>query len=392
MRNDAESSYSLIVVGTGFASSFFLWRYLQRAGPGERVLVLERGQRQEHRDQIKKPFQEILGESARHFVNRNPDKPWIFRTLFGGGSNCWVGNTPRQLPEDFEPRSRYGVGARVESVDVGASLASGVTWSREGRLRSSRGELVAVGANAIMNPHLLLRSGLEHPRLGRGLCEQVGVLLDVHLDGVDNFQGSTLELEGCWRRCPSRRWTSSKCRGSPPSFTSSVRCRSATILRPASSTATRPSPRGSRGRLLAEHSAALWIVVVIGDQGRGCGQGTARSQAQQCPTDKEPAQRIERAASATAKPEKQGRADQCPASPPAVDHQPSQRCAESNEQSRYGENQLDPQLFHVLACLGRSHFVCWSGFSEGNVDTGTLSLWNGCAGIPTGRYPCDGFH
>ena len=35
-----DDAYELIVAGTGFASSFFLHRFLERSGPGARVLVL----------------------------------------------------------------------------------------------------------------------------------------------------------------------------------------------------------------------------------------------------------------------------------------------------------------------------------------------------------------
>lgn len=300
-------SYSLIVVGTSFASTFFLWKYLKKTGPDERVLVLERGVRTEHAEQIRRPLMDLFSEGDRYFLNRNPEKPWIFRILFGGNSNCWVGNSPRQLPEDFELRSRYGVGvdwpltydelepyycdvedlmpvagpsddspfprsrpypqpphvqndpdlllkkaypedffvlpcarptratprrpqccgnnmcpmcptnskftvlasevgdvyqdprvelvlgARVDAVDVEGGRARGVVYSRGGVEERARGDVVALGANAIMNPHILLRSGLEHPWLGRGLCEQVSVTFDLFLDGVDSFQGSTIQ-------------------------------------------------------------------------------------------------------------------------------------------------------------------------------------------------------
>lgn len=36
-------------------------------------------------------------------------KVWPFTIAFGGGSNCWWGNTPRMLPADFEMKSRFGV-------------------------------------------------------------------------------------------------------------------------------------------------------------------------------------------------------------------------------------------------------------------------------------------
>ena len=44
------------------------------------------------------------------FTNRS-EKPWLHSPIFGGGSNCWWGCTPRLLPNDFRLRSAYGVGA-----------------------------------------------------------------------------------------------------------------------------------------------------------------------------------------------------------------------------------------------------------------------------------------
>lgn len=299
----ADDSYTLIVAGTGFASAFFLSRYLERAGRDVRVLVLERGARLDHRTQIER-FDDYAADAAKAIDNRNPQKPWIFATLFGGGSNYWLGNTPRFLPADFAMATRYGVGvdwplsyddleadygeAEVRLAVAGASDASPVPRSRpypqpahgwsepEARLaaahpghffplpsarptrrterrpaccgngycdrcpidakftvlnemesvfrdprvtletgapllsidatggvarsvryrtgdgeRSARTELVALGANALFNAHLLLRSGLDDGRVGRGLCEQHGVVVDVRLRGLDGFQGTT---------------------------------------------------------------------------------------------------------------------------------------------------------------------------------------------------------
>ncbi len=301
----ANSDYSLIAVGTGFASTFFVKRYLQRAGADVRVLFLERGGQVDLDTQIKLQPQALLMGAMGSYVNKTPHHPWIFNLFLGGSSNTWTGNTPRHLPEDFELKTRFGIDkdwpvsyddlessycdaedimvvagdskdtpfprsrpypqlphimsdpdkllkkahpedffalpsarpsattkrrmacctagvcticpidskftvindevgdlfkdprvtlildAKVEAVDIEAGLAKGVSYTRGGKLESARGELVALGANAIMNPHILLRSGIEQAALGRGLCEQKGVFADVYLDGVDNYQGSS---------------------------------------------------------------------------------------------------------------------------------------------------------------------------------------------------------
>jgi choline dehydrogenase-like flavoprotein len=297
-------SYDLILVGTGFASTFFLHRYLQQASAATRVLVVERGALHEHRWQVQHSA-ELERESAQSFQNRTPTKPWIFRVAVGGSSNCWWACTPRMLPDDFQLATRYGIGrdwpvtydqleyyygeaealmsvsgasdgspaprsrpfplpphrftdpdrllkrhfpdaffpqptarpsratatrarccasgiceacpidskftilntlrhlyeddprvtlltgARVDGVDVVNGVATGVRYATGSGEQIARGALVGLGANAIFNPTILLRSGLTAGPVGIGLMEQVSAVVDIDLDGVENFQGST---------------------------------------------------------------------------------------------------------------------------------------------------------------------------------------------------------
>jgi choline dehydrogenase-like flavoprotein len=90
-----------------------------------------------------------------------------------------------------DSRVQLEMNAQVERVDTQNGLATGVQFLRDGRERMARGDLVALGASAIFNPHILMRSGLEHPELGRNLHEQISIKASVLLDGVDNFQGGT---------------------------------------------------------------------------------------------------------------------------------------------------------------------------------------------------------
>ena len=296
--------YDAIIVGTGFASSFFLHRMLSKFGAAAKVLVLEAGQRISHAWQLEHPRGlEKLAHGT--FVNRTPQKPWIVQRAFGGGSNCWWACTPRLLPNDFRLQSTYGVardwplsydeleenyceaeelmhvagpsddtpfprsrpyplaphrmsdpdkllkkafpdtffsqptarpsaivpGKRpaccnngvcdlcpidskftiqnsmseiyadprvklqprslVQRVDIENGIATGVEYIRDGKEQRAKGELVVIGASAMFNPHILLRSGLDHPELGRNLHEQTSIKANVLLDGVDNFQGGT---------------------------------------------------------------------------------------------------------------------------------------------------------------------------------------------------------
>ncbi|MBT1695719.1 GMC family oxidoreductase [Fulvivirgaceae bacterium PWU4] len=107
--------YDLIVVGTGFASTFFLKKYLEKTGSSTKVLVLERGFLYPHGERLKDlrgentSFAKLNPDHASTFINRNPDKHWPFTVGFGGSSNCWYGCTPRFMPSDFKMKSLYGV-------------------------------------------------------------------------------------------------------------------------------------------------------------------------------------------------------------------------------------------------------------------------------------------
>ena len=315
------ASYDLILVGTSFASSFFLHEYLRHAKPTAKILVLERGRRFSFRELLEiRHGLRTVGDRTFRISGRK--KPWLYAPSFGGTSNLWYGNTPRFLPEDFAIESRFGVGfdwpigyedlepyycdaedlmtisgpsehtpfprsrpyphsahalsnpeklllarhgddffvcptarardaprvgvksdrapccasftcnfcptdskftvlnglahlyedprvelrcgAVVQSVSLTGGIATGVEWLQEDpnllagpeavagrRDASATAEVVALGANALFNPHILLRSNLDDGVVGRYLHEQVGVDALVNLDGVDAFNGST---------------------------------------------------------------------------------------------------------------------------------------------------------------------------------------------------------
>lgn len=320
------ASYDLILVGTSFASSFFLYEYLRGAKPNAKVLVLERGRRRPHSELVQMRFD--LRKIGDRTFRRADKKPWWYAPTFGGTSNMWYGNTPRMLPEDFELHSRYGqgmdwpiryddlepfycdaedlmtiagpsehspfprsrpyphaahelsnpeklllehhgddffacptarahdaprpevktdrspccanfvcnfcpvdskftvqnglaylyedprvelrLGAVVQSVTSADGIATGVEWLQEDpqlhgepeaiasrKDMSATGELIALGANAIFNPHILLRSDLDDGIVGRYLHEQIGVAGFIHFDSkrpaseVGSFNGGT---------------------------------------------------------------------------------------------------------------------------------------------------------------------------------------------------------
>lgn len=82
--------------------------------------------------------------------------------------------------------------AEVRAIETQAGSARAVqARTPRGDLRLT-GNLVVLGANGVQSPAILLRSGLDHPRTGIGICEQGSVDVEVFLDGVDAFGGSSV--------------------------------------------------------------------------------------------------------------------------------------------------------------------------------------------------------
>jgi choline dehydrogenase-like flavoprotein len=103
-----QKRFSAIVVGTGFASTFFLLEYLKHAPKNERILVLERGRRLDYEKKLQLRSNSDISFND-NFINRTPQKGWVQNIAFGGGA-CWTGNAPRMHPNDFRTHSLYGRG------------------------------------------------------------------------------------------------------------------------------------------------------------------------------------------------------------------------------------------------------------------------------------------
>jgi len=295
-------SFDTVIVGTGFASTFFLQEHLKHAAADERILVLERGRKYDYawRAQNRRNSDfDFFGA----IVNRTPDKPWIQNVAFGGGS-CWTGNTPRMHPNDFKTQTLYGVGmdwpfdygeiepyfleverlmgiggndegpfprsapypapphklnaldrviaekypghmipmptarsshpstgravccvnnicglcpvsakfqvdmhmttpyddprvtlrldSEVYAMDVTGDRVRAVMYrTADGQERQAGCDLAVLGAHAIWNPYIMMRSGITGQALGKFLNEQWGIGIQLDLDGVDSFDGST---------------------------------------------------------------------------------------------------------------------------------------------------------------------------------------------------------
>lgn len=296
-----NEAYDLVLVGTGFGSSFFLEGYLRRR-PRARVLVLEWGAyRDADWQRANQRNTDIVATDT--YVGQPGEKPWNYTIGFGGGTNCWWAQTPRLSANDMRLRTVYGVGedwpltysqlesyysqaeeimqvagpaerirayprsrpypqpahnlsgadkllqaampdlhfaapcarlslpqgsrsaccatfrchlcpveakftvlnslahlferenvhlccdARVRRVEASGNAARAVEFVADGRDYRVRGELIALGANGIQTPFILLQSGFQHHVLGRYLHEKRIVQAEVLLDGLDHFDG-----------------------------------------------------------------------------------------------------------------------------------------------------------------------------------------------------------
>ncbi|WP_223655370.1 hypothetical protein [Halopseudomonas nanhaiensis] len=101
----ANEHYEVVIIGSGFGSTFFLNEAVERLAG--RALVIEWGDYYPWAQQIlNNQNSEFPQEST--YLNRG-DKPWNMTIGFGGGMNCWYALTPRFHPYDFHMKSRYGV-------------------------------------------------------------------------------------------------------------------------------------------------------------------------------------------------------------------------------------------------------------------------------------------
>jgi hypothetical protein len=80
----------------------------------------------------------------------------------------------------------------VDTVDTAAGIARGVSYTRNGASERAEADLVVLAASALFNPHILLRSGITHPLLGRRLHEQLPIDVTLDLNGLKCYNGSTI--------------------------------------------------------------------------------------------------------------------------------------------------------------------------------------------------------
>lgn len=91
----------------------------------------------------------------------------------------------------LDPRIELKLGTNVQALHLEGGEVSGVEYVEQGHEKVAQGDQIALGANAIFNPYILLNSGIQHPALGRYLHEQVGRMANIHLKEGQAFGGST---------------------------------------------------------------------------------------------------------------------------------------------------------------------------------------------------------
>ena len=91
-----------------------------------------------------------------------------------------------------DPRVTLQLNSEVDGVVTAGGMAAGVSYRQDGRQQQADAELVVLGASAMFNPHIMLRSGFTHPLIGRRLHEQMPVYATIDLKGVKCYNGSTV--------------------------------------------------------------------------------------------------------------------------------------------------------------------------------------------------------
>lgn len=79
----------------------------------------------------------------------------------------------------------------VIRLDVKQNSVRSVEFRSNGQTKKANGDLVILGANALFNPFIMLKSGLVDGNVGTGICEQVGMSVRGVFDNIEMLHGST---------------------------------------------------------------------------------------------------------------------------------------------------------------------------------------------------------
>jgi choline dehydrogenase-like flavoprotein len=91
-----------------------------------------------------------------------------------------------------DPRVTLQLHSAVETIETSAGLAGRVNYLRSGTQQHDSADLIVLAASGLFNPHILLRSNITHPLLGKRLTDKMTVDAILDLRGVKAFNGSSL--------------------------------------------------------------------------------------------------------------------------------------------------------------------------------------------------------
>jgi choline dehydrogenase-like flavoprotein len=95
------------------------------------------------------------------------------------------------------PNHSYLLGVEARAVSIANGVARSVSVRAAGGASSEiRGDLIALGANAIFNAAILLRSGVDNPHLGANLDEQASREVRVSIDQPNYLGGTSISGHG----------------------------------------------------------------------------------------------------------------------------------------------------------------------------------------------------
>ncbi len=85
---------------------------------------------------------------------------------------------------------------RTVAISAGKTSGAMVSSGADSKETFIESNIVALGTNGVFNAATLLRSGVQHPMLGRGLNEQVSLRVDLAGPGLGYFGGTSITGHG----------------------------------------------------------------------------------------------------------------------------------------------------------------------------------------------------
>jgi choline dehydrogenase-like flavoprotein len=82
--------------------------------------------------------------------------------------------------------------AQAVRLDTANDIIQSVVYLKDKQETRAAGNAIALGANALFNPHILANSGDTNPNTGHFLSEQIGFYCYLYLSDLDNVGGSSI--------------------------------------------------------------------------------------------------------------------------------------------------------------------------------------------------------